>query len=137
MNNRMKEKLRWFQILTSLYDIAAPHINAFTGLKCQALEERTIDLDTAEQNAGVLRQLLAVTRNLPEPPEEELISVKKHFETALSNCINVSEALLKYVQVDEHAKESQTQLDRVINSLVLAREYVEATNKKLNLRLEQ
>ena len=142
MNNRsketkVKEKLRWFQILTSLYEIATPHIRAFTGLQCQALEERVIDIETVDQNARVLRQLLAVIKNIPEPVEEELSCTKKHFETALSNCVNVSDALIKYVQYDEYANENQPHLDNLINSLVLAREYIESTYKKLKLTLEQ
>ena len=132
-NNKVNEKLRWFQILTSLYEIATPHIDAFTNLKCNTLKERVADLEMVNQSAGVLRQLLTVIKNMPEPTEKELNCTKKHLEAALSSCINVSEALTKYVQFEEHAAESQMQLDRLINSLVLAREYVESTHKRLNL----
>ncbi len=131
-NNKVNEKLRWFQILTSLYEIATPHIGAFTNVQCNKLKEGVADLEAVNHSAGVLRRLLTVTRNMPEPAEEELNCTKKHFEAALSNCINVSEALTKYVQFEEHAAESQMHLDRLINSLVLAREYVESTNKRLN-----
>ena len=97
MNTEVKEKLRWFQILASLYDIATPHIEAFTGLKCQAIEQRIVDMEVVDRNAHVLRKLLALTENIPEPPEDEMNRIKKHFETALSSCINASEALINRV----------------------------------------
>ncbi len=132
MNIKVKEKLRWFQILTSLYEIATPHIGACTGLQCRAIEERIIDSEAVNQNARILRQLLAVVKNMPEPRSDELNCTKKHFETALSSCINASDALIKYGQVNEHHTESQLQLDNLINSIVLAREYSESIQKRLN-----
>jgi hypothetical protein len=133
MNAKAKEKLRWFQILTSLYEIATPHIEACTGLQCRAIEERSIDCEAVNQNAHILRQLLLVIKNMPAPRTEELITcTKKYFETALSSCINASEALVKYVQVDTRLRESQIHLDNLINSIVLAREYSESTHKRLN-----
>jgi hypothetical protein len=136
MNTEVKEKLRWFQILASLYEIATPHIGAFTGLECQALEQQGVDTEVIYQNARVLRQLLAVIKNIPEPPEDEISRTKKHFETALSSCINASEDLLKYVQFNEQDSESQTQLGNFINSLTTARKYSESTHKRLNFSPE-
>jgi hypothetical protein len=137
MKNKMKEKLGWFQVLTSLYELATPHIGAFTGIKCKALEERIIDIDSTYQSARTLRQLFTVIKNMPEPPGKDLMCTKKHFETALSNCINASDALVRYAQTDESAAENQKQLDSVINSILLAREYVDSTYKRLNLTPEK
>jgi hypothetical protein len=136
MDTEVKEKLRWFQILASLYEIATPHIMAFTGLECQALEQRAVDIEMIYHNAGALRQLLAVIKNIPEPSEDEISRTKKHFETALSSCINASEDLLKYVQFNEQDPESQTQLGNFINSLTTARKYSESTYKRLNFSPE-
>ncbi len=55
MDTEVKEKLRWFQIVASLYEIAAPHIGYFTGLQCRAIEERAIDMEAVNQNDRVLR----------------------------------------------------------------------------------
>jgi hypothetical protein len=133
MDAKAKVKLQWFQILNSLYEMAAPHIDACTGLQCRAIEERAVDCDAVNQNARMLRQLLSIVKNMPAPRSEELInSTKKHFETALSSCINASEALVNYMQVDDCHRESQLHLDRLINSIVLAREYSESTHKRLD-----
>ena len=132
MSTEVKEKLRWFQILASLYDIATPHIEAFTGLKCQAIEQRVVDTEVVDRNARAIRKLLALTENIPEPPEDEMSRIKKHFETALSSCINASEALTKYVQLDEHDVESQNQLDNLLNSLLTTRHHSESTYRRLN-----
>jgi hypothetical protein len=132
MNTEVKEKLRWFQMLASLYDIATPHIEAFTGLKCQVIEQRVIDTEVIDRNTRVLRKLLALTENMPEPPEDEMSRIKKHFETAVSSCINASESLIKYVQLDEHDAEIQNQLDNLLNSLLTARHHSESTYRRLN-----
>jgi hypothetical protein len=137
MKSKMKEKLGWFQVLNSLYELATPHIAAFTGIKCKALEEREVDVDATYQSARSLRQLYTVIKNMPEPPGKDLICTKKHFETALSNCIEASEALVRYVHTDENATENSKQLDSVINSILLAREYVDSTYKRLNLSPEK
>ena len=68
-NKRIKEKLRWFQILTSLHEIAVPHIRAFTEYEFQVQGELEADLGKVGKNDRVLRQLLAVIRNLPEYAE--------------------------------------------------------------------
>jgi len=132
----VKEKLRWFQILTSLYEIAAPNIRALTELQFQVHGEVAVDLEKVEQNTSVLRQLLSVIKNMPEPPEDQLIRTKKDFETTLANCINANAALANYVQLDENSTESQNQVHSLVISLVLAREYAEATYKRLNLSIE-
>jgi hypothetical protein len=72
-------------------------------------------------------------KNMPDPPEAELSRTKSHFETALLNCINGSESLIKYIQLDQHTVESQLQLDNLINTIVLAREYIESIYKRLYL----
>jgi hypothetical protein len=136
-NKRVKEKIRWFQILTCLYEIAAPNIRAFTELKFQAHGELVEDLEMVEQNTRVLRQLLTVIKNMPEPPEDQLRRTKKEFAIALSNCINVNTALADYIQLDENGTDGQKQVHSLIISLVLAREYAESTYKHLNLSLEQ
>jgi hypothetical protein len=133
----IKEKLQWFQVLSSFYEIAAPYIEIFTGIKCQALEKRAIETDLIEENAFVLRQLLSLVKNLPQPPDEELSRIKKHFETALLNCINGSEALVKYIEHDPNSTESQLQLDNLINAVVLAREYIESIYIRLRLLPEK
>ena len=128
----IKEKLKWFQVLTTLFEIAMPRVEAFTGLQCKAIEERKVDTETISKNTHVLRQLLAVINVLPDPPAAELSRTKKYFETALSNCVIGSEALMKYVQCSKDEAEYQTHLDCLINALVLAREYSESTYKRLN-----
>lgn len=136
MNTQVEEKLRWFQVLASLHDIATPHIRAFTGLQCQALEQRIIDTEMIYGNARILRQLLSVVNNIPEPPEGEISQIKRHFEIALSSCVNASEALMKYVQFDECDVECQFQLDNVLNALLTARHHSESTHRKLNFSAE-
>ena len=136
-NKKVKEKLRWFQILTSLYEIAAPHIRAFTEHEFQVDSELAVDLEKVDQHTRVLEQLLAVIKNLPEPPEDQLSSIKKDFVNTLSNCINANTALVNYIQSGENDSESQIQVHSLIISLVLAREYAESTYKRLSLSLEQ
>ena len=132
MDIDIKEKLQWFQILNTLYEIAMPRIEAFIGIQCKAIEERIVDVEAVGKNTQVLRQLLAVIKIIPEPPAVELDRTKKYFETALTNCINGSEALIKYVQCSKDEAEFQTHLDCLINSLVMAREYAESTYSILN-----
>jgi len=136
MNTQVEEKLRWFQVLASLYDIASPHMKAFTGLQCQALEQRIIDMEMLYGNVHILRQLLSVINNIPEPPEGEISQIKRHFEIALSSCVNASEALTKYVQFDECDIDGQFQLDNVLNALLTARHHSESTHRKLNFSPE-
>jgi hypothetical protein len=133
----IKEKLQWFQVLSSFYEVAAPYMEIFIGIKCQALEKRTIETDLIEENAYVLRQLLSLIKNLPQPPDEELSRIKKHFETALLNCINGSGALVKYIQFDANSNESQLELDNLVNAIVLAREYIESIYIRLHLLPEK
>ncbi len=92
---------------------------------------------TANNFRSLIRQLLTVIKNIPEPPDDQLSCTKKDFVTALSNCINVNTALVNYVQLDENGTESQIQVYSLINSLVLAREYAESTYRRLKLSLEQ
>ncbi len=132
-NTLLKEKLHWFQVLSSFYEISVPYIEIFTGIKCQALEDRTIETDLIEDNAYIMRQLLSLIKNLPEPPDEELGRIKKNFETSLHNCINGSESLVKYIHLDPHCNESQLQLDKLVNAIVLGREYIESIYMHLHL----
>ena len=132
----IKEKLHWFQVLASFYEIAEPYIDVFIGIKCKALENRTVDTDAIEQNAHVLRKLLSLIKNLPEPPDAELSRTRSHLETALVNCINGSEALVKYLNYEAGSTASQVQLDNLINAIVLAREYIESIYKRLHLMPE-
>lgn len=136
-NKRVKEKLRWFQILTSLYEIAVPHIRALTEYEFQVQTEQAVNLERVGQDNRVLRQLLDIIRNLPEPPEGQLSSIKNDFVTALSNCININTGLINYGLLDENCKENQTQVYNLIISLALARDYAESTYRRLNLSLEQ
>ena len=136
-NKKFTEKLRWFQILTSLYEIAAPHICDFTEHELHVDSELAVDLEKVEQSTRVLRQLLAVIKNMPEPPEDNLSSIKRDFITTLSNCIKVNTSLINYVQLDENDTGNQMQVHSLIISLVLAREYAESTYKRLSLSLEQ
>ena len=129
----VKERLQWFQVLSSFYEIASPYIEIFTGIKCQALENQTVETDLIEDNAFVLRQLLYLIKNLPEPANTELSRTKTYFETALTNCVNGSAALVKYVKMDAKSAEGQVQLDILVNSVVLAREYIESIHMRLHL----
>jgi hypothetical protein len=136
MNSTMNEKLQWFQILTSLCEIATPHIITFTGIKCQALEKQDIDMEPIGQSSHVLKKLSTLIVNLPEPHGAELKQTKKQMETVLSNCVTGLETVTKYVQLDRSSTEYQVQLDKLINSLALAREYIDSTYKRLNILTE-
>jgi hypothetical protein len=74
---------------------------------------------------------------MKKPTSQGKIShTEKHFETALSSCINASEDLLKYVQFNEQDSESQAQLNNFINPLTTARKYSESAHKRLNFSPE-
>ncbi len=132
LDSDIREKLKWFQILTTLYEVAQPHIKSFTGLECHAIEKKLIDVETISKNTHVLKQLLAVVKVIPQPSTADLCRTKQFFETAMANCITGSEALLKYVSTGEEESEHQIHLDCLINSLVMAREYSESIFLKLN-----
>ena len=126
-----EERLIWFKSFMPLYEKAAPLIRYITNLEKLQAGELPLSFHTLLESNLTLRPILDSVRRMHKPNEKQLAIIQREFEIALSNCIKAAESASKYVRLEEHSIDSRTLLSTIINSTVLAHEYIESVSKRL------
>ena len=136
MVKTVKERLRWLQLFMPLYEKVVPLIRGITDLKSLESGELPVSPHALAESPLTLKPVLESIRKIPKPKEKELLSIKREFEIVLSSCIKAGESATNYIKLDGQGMKGQIQLSTIINSLVLANEYMESVSKKLAPLLE-
>jgi hypothetical protein len=132
----VKERVRWFQTFLSLYDKAEPLIQHITDLERLRAGELPVSPGILVESNITLRPVLAAIRKMTKPENKELATIQREFEMALFNCIKASEWAEKYINSRSHHMNGQAPLNMVINTTVLAREYMGSVSRRLAQYLE-
>ncbi len=127
------ERLSWFESFIPLYEKAVPIINHIANLETLAAGELSTSPYVIAASNLTLRPILEALKTVHEPKEEELGSIQREFQIALSSCIKAVEAAVKYIELEERGIRNQAALNTIINSTVLAHEYIESVSKKLEI----
>ena len=125
------ERLLWFKAFMPLYEKAAPLIRYVANPRKLQAGELPVSLYTLLESNLTLRPILDSVRRMHKPNEKQLAIIQREFEIALSNCIKAAESASKYVNLEEHGTDSRTLLSTIINSTVLASEYIESVSRRL------
>ena len=126
-----EEKLKSFNAFIRLYEKAAPIVRNITNL--DTLNEGKLPLSpyALVESSITLKMILNAIKKMPEPKDKELTSIRKELETALSSCIKAAEQTEKYIEIGGSSIKGQLLLSTIINSTVLAHEYIESVSKRL------
>ena len=128
-----EEKLKSFNAFTRLYEKAAPIVRHIANLN--TLREGKLPLSpyALVESSISLKMILYTLRKIPEPKDKELSSIQRDLETALSSCIKAAEQTEKYSELGGSSIKGQLLLSTIINSTVLAHEYIESVSKRLEI----
>jgi hypothetical protein len=129
----VEERLRWFQIFMPLYEKAAPLVRRIANIEMLGAGELPVSPYTLVESNLTLRPILQALKKIPEPKEKDLVSIQTELETALSSCIKAAEAAAKYIDLQGRGIADQVLLGIIINSTVLAHEYIESVSKRLEM----
>jgi hypothetical protein len=127
----VEERLRWFQVFMPLYEKAAPLVRRIANIDTLGAGELPVSPYTLVESNLTLRPILEALKKIPEPREKDLVSIQVEFETALSSCIKAAEAAAKYIDLEGRGIADQVLLGTIINSTVLAHEYIESVSNRL------
>jgi hypothetical protein len=133
----IKDRLSWFQTFMPLYERAAPlveHIANPQKLKAGILP---VSPGMLVESSLTLRLILDNVRKMPKLKEKELVIIQREFEMALYNCVKAAEWAEKYINRFNYGMDDKMLLNMVINTTVLAHEYMESVSKRLYPYLEQ
>lgn len=114
-----------------LYEKAAPLVRRIANIDTLGAGELPVSPYTLVESNLTLRPILEALKKIPEPKEKDLVSIQVEFETALSSCIKAAEAAAKYIDLEGRGIADQVLLGTIINSTVLAHEYIESVSKRL------
>ena len=137
MKNKVKERLSWFQSFMPLYERAVPIIRHIANLERLQAGELPASPDRLIESSILLRPVLLAVRKISKPKEKELFTVQREFELALHNCIKAAEWTEKYFNRYDYRIDGTVMLNMIVNTTVLAHEYIESVSKKLAPCLEQ
>lgn len=133
----VKERLSWFHRFMPLYERASPVIRYIANLERLRAGELPSSPNMLIESSIMLRPMLHVIQKMPKPKEKELAIIQREFELALNNCIKAAEWTEKYVNRRDYGTDGQILLGMIVNTVVLAREYIESVSKRLEPYLEQ
>ncbi|HJX04161.1 MAG TPA: hypothetical protein VJ488_06355 [Dehalococcoidia bacterium] len=133
MLNSIKDaNLRSLQMLENLYEKAAPIIRRIANLDTLNYGELPVSPYALVESNLTLRMVLNTLKKMPDPRDKLLASIQKELETAIINCIKAAEASEKYGEMGGvRSDRSRALLSAVINSTVMAHEYIESAGQKL------
>jgi hypothetical protein len=137
MKKTVKDRLSWFQTFMPLYERAAPLVQHIANL--QRLEAGIFPVSPGMlvESSLTLRPILDNVRKMPKSKEKELVIIQREFEIALYNCVKAAEWAEKYINRFSYGMDDKMLLNMVINTTVLAHEYMESVSKRLDPNLEQ
>lgn len=124
--------LRSLQVLINLYEKAAPIIRRIANLESLNYGELPVTPYALVESNLTLRMVLSTLRKMSEPKDKILVSIRKEFENAIINCIKAADAAEKYSELaGDRSYKGKILLSSIINSTVLAHEYIESVAQKL------
>lgn len=126
-----EERLSWFKTFMPLYERAAPLIWHIANIEKLKAGQLPVSPYMFVESSLTLRPILECIRNMRKPKDKQLANIKMEFEIALHNCIRAAESASNYIRLEERSMDSPTLLSTIINSTVLAYEYIESVSKRL------
>jgi hypothetical protein len=125
-----EERLKVYETLVSLYDKVEPIIERVADLNTFKYGELPLNPYMLVEAGITLRMVLDILRKIPHSQNKELQIIQRELEISLSNCIKAAEATEKYVEISG-TSQSRIILNTIINSTVMANEYMESVAKRL------
>lgn len=128
-----EENIKSFNAFTRLYEKAAPIVLNITNI--DSLNEGNLPLSPyiLVESSITLRMILDTVRKIPEPKDKELSIIQGELKTALSSCIKAAEQTEIYIEEGGRSVKCLPLLNNIINSTVLAHEYIESVSKRLDI----
>jgi len=126
-----RESLKYLPRFVMLYDKAAPIIRYVANLEDLKRGEIPVSPYMLLESNLTLKMILQALQKIPESKDREFLEAQREFDKALSNCIKAAEATEKYVAAGR-AEQSQLLLGTIINSTVMAHNYIESVSVKLD-----
>jgi hypothetical protein len=127
-----EEGLKSFSRFLVLFDKAAPIIRYIANLEDLRHGEIPVSPYMLLESNLTLKMILQALRKMPESKDKDFSILQKEFDTALSNCIRAAEATEKYVAMGR-GERAKFLLTVIINSSVMAHEYVNSLSGKIEL----
>jgi hypothetical protein len=137
MKKIVQERLSWFHAFIPLYERATPLVRCIANPERLKAGELPVSPGMLVESSLMLRPILNAVRRIPKSKEKELVTIQREFEIALYNCIRAAEWAEKYINRDSYGMDRQMLLGMVVNTTVLANEYIESVSKRLAPYLEQ
>lgn len=137
MKKIVQEKLTWFHVFIPLYERAAPLVRCIANPEKLKAGELPISPGMLVESSLMLRPILNAVRRMPKSKEKELVTIQREFEIALYNCIKASELAEKYINSDSYGRDRQILISMIVNTTVLANEYIESVSERLAPYVEQ
>ena len=125
------ERRSWFESFLPLYEKVAPIIHRIADLDSLTSGELPVSPYAIAESNLTLQPILEATRRIHKPGEKELLTVQQEFQLSLTSCIKAVEASVKYIELEERGIYNSAVLNTIINSLVLAHDYIESASDKL------
>jgi hypothetical protein len=119
-----------YETLSEYYSQAAPIIERVSDLNTFNYGELPLNPYMLVEAGITLKMMRHALKKIPEPRDKELSAIRRQFDTALANCVKAAEATEKYVEVAGTSR-SPAILNIIINSTVMANEYMGSVSKKL------
>jgi hypothetical protein len=125
-----EKRLRAYETIVSLYDKAEPIIQRISDLNTFKYGELPLNPYMLVEAGITLRMVLQALKKIHDPQDRELAIIQREFEISLSNCIKAADHTEKYVELSDTTK-SRIILNTIINSTVMANEYMTSVSKRL------
>lgn len=131
MKTTAVERLKWLQAFIPLYEKVAPLVRYIANLERIDAGQLPLSPDVLMRSTITLKPALQALRKMAKPKEKELLTLMNDFEAAVSNCIKAGEAAVRYAKSGGQTMEGRIQLSNLVNSTVLAHQYMELASKRL------
>jgi len=128
-----KERLRWVQTFMTLYDQAIPIVRHIANIEMLNAGEFPVNTYTVLESDLTLRPIIRALKKMREPTDKELANIQREFKIALSSCIKAADVSIRYIEERERGHKYRELLNDIINSTVLANEYIESVSKRLEI----
>lgn len=128
-----KERLRWVQTFMTLYDQAIPIVRHIANLEMLNAGEFPVNTYTVLESDLTLRPIIRALKKMHEPADKELANIQREFKIALSSCIKAADVSIRYIEERERGHKYRELLNDIVNSTVLANEYIESVSKRLEI----
>ncbi len=129
-NTKEIEEIEYFRRITTLYEKAAPIITYIAAPDFLNRGLIPVSPRRLVESNITLQMVLQTLKKLAKPQNKVLASVEHDFEIALTSCIKAAEATEKFIDLTDYHRDGIF-FSQIINSAVLAHEYIESVYQKL------